>query len=568
MLRSSLALFPAAATLLAVTVSLSFASAAEPNDPVARLRAALAKGDFHMALAAARKAPTEAEHDSLLTRIADLQARTGDREGAQHTAREIYNARARGQMLTRLNSRRAGAAGGASQADFDALIDLITSTVKPATWDGVGGPGSIASFPTGILADAQAALSRPMVSAGASLGELYRLSAPRSHDLSPRRVSALRKVSLPRLERQLALRLAAGQSPDATMQTLAGMQRVQYVLVYPESGDLVLAGPAGDWKTDAEGNPRCVDTGEPVLRLEDLVVLLRHAFDSQEPRFGCAITPRQDALARVQAFLAASSKQTLQPNQRKMWLEQLRSELGQQDVEVYGLDPRTRTARALVEADYHMKLVGMGLVDGVAGVTSYLDLIKVPVGQQPPPMDVLRWWFTMDYEPVATTGDGRAFAIRGRSVRVLSENERLAAEGQRIHTGQSELWNSQFAASFTEHFDDLAHRYPCYAELRNIFDLALVAALVREQDLARSACWSRGCLATGGAYPLSPVEPITKVDSVVNHRVINRIHVVAGVSGGVRADPRGLVTRAAMHATRHAPVPTPPPVPATLWWWD
>jgi general secretion pathway protein D len=32
------------------------------------------------------------------------------------------------------------------QADFDSLIELITTTVKPQTWDEVGGPGSIQSF--------------------------------------------------------------------------------------------------------------------------------------------------------------------------------------------------------------------------------------------------------------------------------------------------------------------------------------------------------------------------------------------------------------------------------------
>ena len=29
------------------------------------------------------------------------------------------------------------------------------------------------------------------------------------------------------------------------MQVLAGLERIQYVFVYPDSGDLVLAGPAG-----------------------------------------------------------------------------------------------------------------------------------------------------------------------------------------------------------------------------------------------------------------------------------------------------------------------------------
>ena len=38
---------------------------------------------------------------------------------------------------------------------------------------------------------------------------------------------------------------------------------------------------------------------------------------------------------------------------------------GKQDIEVYGLDPRTRAAQVIVEADYRMKLVGMGLEAGV-----------------------------------------------------------------------------------------------------------------------------------------------------------------------------------------------------------
>ena len=39
-----------------------------------------------------------------------------------------------------------GGLGGGVQADFDSLIDLITSTVKPQSWSDVGGPGSIAPF--------------------------------------------------------------------------------------------------------------------------------------------------------------------------------------------------------------------------------------------------------------------------------------------------------------------------------------------------------------------------------------------------------------------------------------
>jgi hypothetical protein len=37
-----------------------------------------------------------------------------------------------------------------TQADFDSLIDLLTSTIKPATWEDVGGPGSIKPFETNL----------------------------------------------------------------------------------------------------------------------------------------------------------------------------------------------------------------------------------------------------------------------------------------------------------------------------------------------------------------------------------------------------------------------------------
>ena len=43
-----------------------------------------------------------------------------------------------------------GGAGGGNQADFDSLIELITSTVAPSSWDSNGGAGSIAPFATNL----------------------------------------------------------------------------------------------------------------------------------------------------------------------------------------------------------------------------------------------------------------------------------------------------------------------------------------------------------------------------------------------------------------------------------
>ena len=37
-----------------------------------------------------------------------------------------------------------------TDADFDSLVDLMTSTVDPQSWDGVGGPGSVRELPINL----------------------------------------------------------------------------------------------------------------------------------------------------------------------------------------------------------------------------------------------------------------------------------------------------------------------------------------------------------------------------------------------------------------------------------
>ncbi len=216
--------------------------------------------------------------------------------------------------------------GGAANADFDSLIDLIVSTVQTETWaENGGGEAEIRPFPGGVLVDAAGTLrlkSRAATTDTNGLEELRGAVPPGavSQAVDARRTSRLRYISLPRLEREIARRQAARKPLDAEMLTLAGLQRVRYVFVYPESGDLVLAGPAGDWRVDTDGRILSTDTGEAVVRLDDLLVLWRRGNDAADSHFGCSINPRQDSLAKTQAFLASTSQRPLQPGQRKAWL--------------------------------------------------------------------------------------------------------------------------------------------------------------------------------------------------------------------------------------------------------
>ena len=570
------------------------AAAAEPQPLASRspaadslpaeLRSHLEAGEFSVALELARQ--TRGDHrDRYLADIGAAQRNVGARRAWLATASAIGDDRVRARLL----QSDVGAAGGGTQADFDELIELITGTIAPETWDLVGGPGAIDAFAGGVYVDphgvlrnavARTASTRLIALRGDGLRPLVRKSAAQSREprladtqSGARRASALRRVSLTRLEKQVQLRLASGRRPTETMRVLAGLQRIKYLLIYPETGDLVVAGPAGDWQVDHPSRIVSRETGDPVLLLDDLVVVLRSMSAGGEPVFGCSIDPMPDGLARTRQFLDSSAARPLKPGKRREWLDQLRAQLGRQQINVFGIDPQSHAARVLVEADYHMKLIGMGLAESVAGVPSYLDLVKVPPGEAPPPLSVLRWWFTLNYRAVLTTPDRNAFEIRGPGAKVLSENQLLTAAGRRLRTGGADPLNQEFTHNFTAHFAALSSKYPIYAELRNLFDLALVAAILTSEQLDSRVAWHRAFFGDPQSFVVARGPAARQVESVINHRVVNRKHILAGVSGGVSVDPWSLVERSAIEVTdygqlRSARGRRPEPASADAWWWD
>ena len=563
---------------------------AEAQDAEILMRGHLAAGEFGPARALADSIKNPALRDRALAQIAAAQAGVGARNASVYTASYIGSDLVRGQTLGDIGSmligrRFGGGFGGGPVADFDSLIELITSTIEPESWDEVGGPGSIDGFEGGVYVDGAGLLKRIEFKPGSpSLATIRNKAAASTGNADVRRASRLRKVSLTRLEKQAQMLDALGRDPDDVMKSLAGLYKIQYILIYPETGDIVLAGPAGDWVVNAEGRKVNVDTGQPVLALDDLVTCVRNAME-QNSRFGCSITPRKENLAAAQKLLA-------KPDLRNpRYREQLRSALGNQDIEVYGIDHRSRVARIIVEADYRMKLLAMDIEEGTVGVPSYLDLLKPSPDGKLPPSDVIRWWFALNYDALHATKDRQAFEIRGQGVKVLSETELVTETGERKHTGKSSVPAMEFAHGFTKHFDLLAKKYPVYAELRNVFDLALVAALLKSEDMAGQVGWHMTFFGApkGNDHTKYQVElgPAAKeVATIMNHRSIEgakrrtptgftslRITVL-GVSGGVVIDPNSLVKRDAiktdnyglMKAERAAS--TPKGLQHHAWWWD
>ncbi len=560
----------------------SMSWAADTRQPTSELvQAHLDAGEFGPAQQLARQAQVPAERDTLWRMIATAQANAGMFQAALETTHAIVDDHARSDVLLDLAEvpeQRSGARGGAALADFETLIELIESTIAPDSWETVGGPGAVEPFPGGVFVDATGLMRRLTPESVATLSDLRaRAAASKTDSRDARRPSELRKISLSRLERHLQTRDAAGRPPSDVMLNLAGLHRIQYVFVYPETRDIVLAGPAGDWTTDGEGRAISLTDGAPIIQLDDFIVLLRNAFN-QHGRFGCSITPRQENLASVQQYLQETGQTPLKPHQRDNWLNGLRTRLGRQDISVFGIDPSTRAAHVLVEADYHMKLVGIGLEPGTRGVTSYLDTVTITAGGEPLPLDVLRWWFTLNYEALRTTSERNAFAWRGTGVKVLSENELLTERGERVHTGTSTEPNHQFAHSFTAHFNDLATKYPVYAELRNIFDLALVAAILRSEDLPDQVGWQMKYLLPPEKYQVGKRTSPKQVETVLNYRLVNAKHLIVGVSGGVSVDTTSLLQTRPFALDEYGLLQgdransdranSTPAESQTDWWWD
>ena len=100
-------------------------------------------------------------------------------------------------------------------------------------------------------------------------------------------ISELRKVSLTRLERIIAEKIAAGSGPDNVMKHMAGLTRIEYVFCYPETGDIVVAGPAEPWGEDLAGRKLGIASGRPVIELQDMITAMR-GIRAGQPRASAA----------------------------------------------------------------------------------------------------------------------------------------------------------------------------------------------------------------------------------------------------------------------------------------
>lgn len=349
------------------------------------------------------------------------------------------------------------------------------------------------------------------------------------------RTSRLRKVSLTRLEAAIAERLSRGELETEEMKYLAGLTRITHVFYYPETQDVVIAGPAEGFVENISGRVVGIESGKATLQLQDLVTALR-AFPPSGKRtdvISVSIDPTKEGLQRMQTALAGLGGRAV-PRQTRFVVNLLKQSLGLQKVTIKGVSAKTHFAQVLVEADYRMKLIGIGLEDPAVDIVTYIQRAK--------PRDVARnalqrWFFVPNYDCVKVSEDDNAMELVGTSVKLVGQSEMVNADGSRVNAARFDSASDAFCKSFTRQFDKMAERAPVYGELRNLIDMAVVAAYIQHQDYYGKAGWTLDTLGVEDHFQVESYTAPQKVETAVNAKWRGRT-LMTPIGGGVNIQPR------------------------------
>ena len=448
------------------------------------------------------------------------------------------------------------------------LAELPSATAQDGGGD--GGDVIISEPIAGVDVDARGVLKIRQFDP--RLARQRMLAARRQAERRGEHGSELRKVSLNRLEEALAERLDAGETPTDMMRGLAGLTSLEYVFFYPETGDIVIAGPAEPFAADPTGRPVGIHSGSPVLLLEDLVTALRAYAPGAAPTsiISVSIDPTEEGLQRMQRFLASVGRQ-IRPGDTRRLAHGLKQNLGLQTVTIKGISNATHFARVLVEADYRMKLVGIGLERLPVPLKSYVERVH-PAAVAANALQ--RWYFQPNYDGISVTEDGLAMKINERGLQLVGENERVVGGGRRVRqAARGNRASEAFCREFTEKFSLIAQRVRVYAELEDLVDLAIAAAYIQERDFYGQAGWRMPVFGDESRFSVQTYTAPEQVETAVN-AIWRGNTLMTPLGGGVHMQPRLALQSDRLEistdgsAAKAKQQAGPTGLEPGQWWWD
>lgn len=413
----------------------------------------------------------------------------------------------------------------------------------------------------GVAIDPEGVLAHP------ELGDPDRLVAQWTNGLEAisseiAEASDLRYVSLRGIEAIVAEKKAAGLPVPDEVMLMAGLQRVQFVLVYPDAGDIVLAGPAEGWRADRLGNVVGQTTGRPVLALDDLMVALRSAMERPGAGMSCSIDPTPEGLARVQQVSRKFTPNTGPERAARA----IADALGYQTITVGGVPDTSHFARTMVAADFRMKRLAMGFEPApIDGMPSYLQILGKRRGRVPQNM-LPRWWLAPNYEPLLRDEAGLAWELRGQGVKCMTEQDYVDAQGQKTRTGKAGGPAQMWADRFTERFEELANSDSSFGQLRNAMDLVVVTTLIVHEGMAEQVGLELPWLA--GEFQVDEFNAPKQVATETTFIKAGGQWLISA-SGGVQISPGEILSQSESTQQIAAAEGQEPRIASEKnWWWD
>ena len=421
--------------------------------------------------------------------------------------------------------------------------------------NGTGGVGGIRIDASGLVEKSVTAdlnafeLQKQLKSAAAK-----RLPSELNHS------SNLRKISLRDLDAEIDRLLKAGQPlPDAIL-NLAGLTRIDFIFAADEGRDAIIAGPAEGFAAQPDGRVVGTDSLRPVLCLDDLLVALRTA-DSRA-MFGCSFDPEPGRLARTQQLLQHNTTAASAADARRGF-QQIGGVLGRWNVTVFGVPDSSHMAAALVEADYALKQLTTGDENPqVRGFRSYLSMMR------PNADSMRRWWFSPRYDAIETNDLQTAWHLSGPRLQVSAQDEIVDASGNRQDAPFTHVSLEKYAQQFTEKIPALAEKVPAIAQLQNMVDLLVAAAVIERSRADGRLNWKPVVLHDDMRLATEKFGIPKETPSIVKVRMSGSRAVLGLIAGGVNVTPRRILADAKPAADAATLALPDRKEQNSSWWWD
>jgi hypothetical protein len=275
--------------------------------------------------------------------------------------------------------------------------------------------------------------------------------------------------SLVETRRCLSMRVLAEQAMsdphNGLVRTLAGIGWLEGYIIDETNHDIILVGRTSkNW---------------PSLSLDDLVVNIRNVWN-QDTFPVVSLDPQREDILRINEIIS-QTRANISEEEMLRVSKKIRDAWGPQQVTVQGIPRNSRDAHIMIDADYHMKKLSQGLI-ALNGISSSLDLAIEDARHQlelkgtlsAPGMSMSREWFHIGENEPTFIFDKGVLLLEKCSVVVLTEQQRVAADGTLSDSGTEDPYAKAFAKQVSTDFQQEACVVPAYADLENLFRLSAV----------------------------------------------------------------------------------------------